>query len=482
MKWFAKSGVVCLVSLLAASQPALAQMGRRLPPEKKIVPDPVTGVPLTFLTTDPSSDAKIYQTHQQWTADGKWLIFRGNRPGSLGQAMAVNEETGDIVQVTETGYLGMLCNAHHSMKLYIMRGGGGGRRGGRAASAPAPGAAGASAGNGATGAPGAASAPARGLTMGGGPQQIVEIDLAKLFADSAAGAMKPAAQYERVCGTVPSGLRSGGNMGLDANDDVMYFNVTGPETAELSKGQTIMQAFGPRGMGAGPSGLRSMNLSTGEVKMVCNVGFQIGHVQTNPVAPGEIIFCWETGGKAPQRTWFVNADGNGLRPLYPEAAYDWITHEAAFDKDEVAIAILAHRRPGANDVWGNSSTGEHPSGVGIVNLRTKEMRIVGQVPIGNPGRSIWHVAGSPNGRWAAADDFQYRLWLIDRTNGEMIMLADVGHKTTAADHIHPTFSMDSTRIEIQTAMIAPDGRALDICVVPVPKTWLARTYPLKVPE
>jgi hypothetical protein len=127
-----------------------------------------------------------------------------------------------------------------------------------------------------------------------------------------------------------------------------------------------------------------------------------------------LVFCWETGGKAPQRTWTVMADGTGLRPLYPEASYDWITHEAVITKDEVAIAILAHRRPGVpeTDPWGVSSTGEHPSGVGIVNLRTREMRIIGQAPMGNPGRSIWHVNGSPDGRWAVADDFRYRLWLI----------------------------------------------------------------------
>ncbi len=102
------------------------------------------------------------------------------------------------------------------------------------------------------------------------------------------------------------------------------------------------------------------------------------------------------------------------------------------------------------------------------------MRIAGQVPPGDPGRSDWHVAGSPDGRWAAFDDFQYRLWLIDRRTGETALLADLGHKTRASDHIHPTFSLDSTRIEVQCAMLAPDSRALDICVVPVPKTWLAR--------
>src|SRR6188768_3115070 len=89
-----------LVALAAAT--TFAQTGRRFPSEKKIVADPITGVPLTFLTTTPAGDSKIYPTHPQWTADGKWVIFRSNRVKN--QAMAVNEETGDIVQVTETGY------------------------------------------------------------------------------------------------------------------------------------------------------------------------------------------------------------------------------------------------------------------------------------------------------------------------------------------------------------------------------------------
>jgi oligogalacturonide lyase len=233
-------------------------------------------------------------------------------------------------------------------------------------------------------------------------------------------------------------------------------------------------------MGAGPTGLASMNLKTGEVKYIVSVPFQIGHVQTNPWVPGEIVFCWETGGKAPQRTWTVLSDGTGLRPLYPEAPYEWITHEAVITKDEVAIAILAHRKPGVGvtepDPWGPSGTAEHPTGIGIVNLRTREMRIVGQVPVGDPGRSDWHVNGSPDGRWAVCDDFQYRLWLVDRHSGEMKLLADLGHKTRAQDHIHPTFNADSTKIEIQTAMLSEDNRSLNICVVPVPESWLKRTY------
>jgi len=106
------------------------------------------------------------------------------------------------------------------------------------------------------------------------------------------------------------------------------------------------------------------------------------------------------------------------------------------------------------------------------NLRTREMRIAGQTASGS---GLWHVNGSSDGRWAVGDDFSRSLYLIDRNTSEMIMLT-TGHKPTAADHPHPTFSPDNTRIEIQSAMLSADNRSMNICVVPVPKAWLDRKY------
>ena len=468
--------------------PAFGQVGHTWPSEKKVVVDPVTGTELTFLTSTPVGDSKIYQTHPDWTSDGKWLIFRSNR--APGQAFAVNEETGTIVQVTDHGYIGMLCVARKSMKLYIMRDTKAPVDVGRdpyidvAAAAMA-------AGNNAATPPANGSAPQirrpGDLFLNRGPVQVVEIDLGSLFADAVAGTLKGDLAYERICGTTPSGMHATGNMGLDADEGYVYFGIIGADLAsQLPPGTEIAKPYGPRGMGAGPSGLASMNLATGEVKTITVVPFRIGHVQTNPWVHGEIVFCWETGGKAPQRTWTVMADGTGLRPLYPEAPYEWITHEAVITQDEVAVAILYLHAPGAPmggrgrgqgmPSWGIPADDAHPTGVGIVNLRTHEMRIVGQVPVGNPGRSIWHVNGSADGRWAAADDFRYRLWIIDRHTGEMALLASMGERTMAADHIHPTFSADGTKIEIQSAMLSDNKRSLNICVVPLPKAWLARTY------
>jgi oligogalacturonide lyase len=438
--------LVALLIAAAITPSASAQMGRRFPSEKKIIPDPVTGVPLTFLTSSNSGDSKIYPTHPQWTADGKWVVFRSSR--ARGQALAVNEETGDIVQVTETGYQGALCIAQKSMRLFFTR---------REDHQNPP--------------PASSETGRRNLPPV--PLQVVAIDLARLFADSAAGTLKPAASYETVFGTIPLEIGGGGELALDADEDVVYFRMQKEAAAKLLPADTKIESnFGPRNMGAGPTGVAKMDLKTGKVSPVVAVPFQVGHIQSNPWMPGEVVFCWETGGKSPQRTWTVKADGTGLRPVYPEAPYDWVTHEAVISRDEVAIAIMGHRDPDANDDWGPSGTRVHATGLGIINLRTREFYMAGQT---KSGSGLWHVHGSPDGRFATGDDFARNLWLIDRRTNEMRLLT-TGHKTTAADHIHPTFHPDGTRIQIQSAMLAEDDRSLDICIVPVPPEWLQRTY------
>jgi oligogalacturonide lyase len=324
-----------LGSMILLALPAFASIGQRFPSEKKVVVDPVTGTALTFLTSKPAGDSKIYQTHHQWTSDGQWVVFRSKRV--KGEAMAVNEETGDIVQVTEGGYTGMLCLAEHSMHLYFLR---------------IPHAA----AEDVSGGPAYPDAAAVSGKSGEAkpPSQIIRVDLAAVFADSAAGHMKPASEYQHVCGIVPPEYGAVGDVALDPSEKFAYFRVGSKEEAakHLSPGTKIESDFGPRHMGAGPTGLASMNLENGEVKFIVAVPFQIGHVQTNPFVSGEIVFCWETGGKSPQRTWTVQADGTGLRPLYPEAPYDWVTHEAVITRDEVAFAIMGHRPVGINDGCG----------------------------------------------------------------------------------------------------------------------------------
>jgi len=431
-------------ALLCLSQGAAAQIGQRFPSERKVVTDPVTGTPLVFLTSQPKGDSKIYPSHPHWTADGKWLIFRSNR--ARGEAMAVNEASGDLVQVTEGGFNGMLNVSQTVNKLYFLR---------------------------------AVKAMPKA-------QEAIEVDLEKLFADSAAGKMKAAEQYQRVIGVIGADMEAVGDNALDADGQWLYFRVGGKYAGDrLPQGTRIEPPFGPRNMGAGPNGIAKINVASGEIKHVVSVPFQIGHIQANLWQAGELVFSWETGGKSPQRTWYVNGDGTGLRPLYPEASYEWVTHEAFIGRDEVALAIMGHRpvqgvakdgtavdgaNPGQDAAWGNAGTREKPSGLAIINLRTREMNIVGQTPSGS---GLWHVHGSSDGRFAVGDDFSRSLYLIDRKTREMMLLS-TGHLTTAADHPHPTFSRDGRKIQIQSAMLSEDKRSMNIVVIAVPEAWLQR--------
>ena len=223
------------------------QIGSRLPSERKAVVDPVTGVELIFLTSQPEKgDCKIYPTQNQWTSDGQWLIFRSDRIPD--EAIAVHEETGDMVQVTEGGYFGTLAVSRKNMLLYYMR-------------------AVDDDGN---------PAPRRRRE----PQtaQIVEVDIDKLFADSEAATLKNASHYIRICGVVPASIDATANLALDANEEIAYFRVGREEAGRyIPAGTKIEENFGPRNMGAGPGGIASMNLKTGELKHVISVPFQLGH-------------------------------------------------------------------------------------------------------------------------------------------------------------------------------------------------------------
>ena len=429
-----------------------AQMGTRFPSERKVMKDPKTGVELVFLTSKSGTgDSKIYQTHNQWTSDGRWVIFRSDRV--KGEAMAVNEETGDIVQVTEGGFTGMLCVARKSMALYHMR----------------------------------VQKDKNGTRTG---MEVVRVDLGALLSDAMAGTVKKKKAYERVCGVVPAEMCSEGDMALDGSEELVYFRLDKEYARRFPIAEPIASNFGPRKMGAGPGGIGKMDLATGKSEPVCAVHFKVGHIQGNPWHPGEVIFCWETGGKAPLRTWICNADGTGLRPIYRETAHDWVTHEAVISADELVIAIIGHRpikslSPGSSpagegrieglesfamsDDWGPSGTKEYATGIAVVNMRTRELTLEGQVP----GDNFWHVAGSSDGHWVAGDDFARELWIIDRHTGERILLS-AGHKTTARDHVHPTFKPDGTEIEIQSAMLSDDGRSMNICIVRLPQELINR--------
>lgn len=449
------------VALLALTAGAVASnVGKRYPSEKNSYVDPVTGLTVTVLTTDPVGMSKPYQTHTTWTSDGKWILGRSNRGGNGSQAFLINEKTGDIIQITDgpgTG-TGSLNLSRKANKLYHIRGD---QR------------------------PGRGETPATPPT----PRELVEINLDPLIADAMAGTPKEASAYERVICALPADLRDAGGFALDADETKAYWGVswgpvperaptTSPATANTPGDRSAIERANTNvaetreaarerfaRLGKGPGGIRSIDLKTGEIKTVIDVDFRMGHVQTNPWVPGEIIYCHETTGDGPQRIWTVRGDGTGNRPLYVETPDEWITHETVATKDEVMFNIMGHL----------PYLRHHPSGVAVINLRTDSMKILGQVEedmgSGREG-GFWHCNGSPDGKWAVADSFKGDVYLIDRKNGERIKLT-TDHKMRP-DHTHPIFSPDSKRVLIQSGRLN-DAKALQLMEVELPEKLLNRS-------
>jgi oligogalacturonide lyase len=387
-------------------------IGARFPSEMRTMIDMKTGVSLNVLTSSNFSDAKIYQDHPQWSHDGQWIIFRstrGNPDGKFGQAFAVNEITGSIVQLTDFPGLnvGTLNIARLSGLLYYLR------------------------------------------QLAPGKTALMELKSAEILTDSASGSMKPATYYERPVAFLPDGWRESGGFALDATEKCAYLGAR-EMSDEEKRGETLPPTPAGQCMRQFPSSILSIDLATGETKTVVETPFLMGHVQTNPWVPGEIVFCNETGGDAPQRMFTVIA-GEKYRPLYVETPDEWVTHEAVVTKDEVMFSIMGHLE----------RLHKKPSGLAVINLRTDKMKILGQCDVGN---GFWHVNGSPDGRWAVGDDFDGNVHLINRATGKLTTIT-TGH-VMKPDHAHATFSPDSSRILIQSGLLS-QGKTLSLMVISI---------------
>jgi oligogalacturonide lyase len=112
----------------------------------------------------------------------------------------------------------------------------------------------------------------------------------------------------RFAALPPGVLRMEGGISLDAKGDVLYAGAAVEENKQWA--------------------LFALEIASASWKEVTELDFKVGHIQANPVLTRVLMFCHETGGDAPQRTWTVNADGTGLRPFYKETYNEWVTHGA----------------------------------------------------------------------------------------------------------------------------------------------------------
>lgn len=399
--------VIFIYAISSVCCVSASEIGRMFPSEKYVMIDPVTGNPITVLTDAKYADAKLYQTHPQWTSDSRFIVFRSSDRSAdkLPQAFAVSESTGDIIQLTDgagTG-TGSLNVARLSNKLYYFR-------------------------------------------TENNVKSLIELNMDSLINDSYRNEIKEKSAYERFIAKLPDNLAESGGFTLDADETKAYVGVRRLDA------ESVKQPPGDYRIKQVPSGIRMIDLQTGEISTVIDVPFTMGHIQANPFVPGQILYCQETGGDAPQRMWLVQADGSGNRPLYEETPDDWVTHETWVDKDHVYFNVMGHL-----DRLRTKATG-----LFSINVHTNKVQVLGQLDYGS---GFWHCGGTSDGKWAASDNFEGEVYLINCRTGERTLLT-ADHKMKP-DHTHPSFSPDNTRVLIQSGHVS-NGKKLDLMIVNIP--------------
>jgi len=350
-------------------------VGQRFPSEHLTIIDPVTGVEITALTTSRHNSSKIYQTHPQWTPDGKYIVFRSNRAavdGRGGHAYAISMDNYEIVQVTAGDDGSRLHLGWEKNVAYHFR-----------------------------------------------DDQLIELDLGSLLADTEGDAVDDPSSYERVITTLPDGIRPSGDFGLDKNEERMFF------VARLAEDL---------------SAIFKIDFDSGELTKLTEVPFRANHLQANPWVSGEVMYCWETGGDAPQRMWVLSIDDEGNvenRPVHKEEPDEWVTHEVFMGPDHIIYNVMGHL-----DRLRETTT----SGIFSKNIRTQEIKVHGQVG----GAGYWHVDGTSDLKWAVGDTFDGKLYRLNLEDPEDYTLLTTGHRPSG----YTPFSSDAHAHQ----SISPDGK------------------------
>ena len=479
--------------LMAASFSANAQFGQWTASETQKIKDEQTGIELNVLTKTEGNDKFLYQTDPMWTPDCKYLLFRSSdraagaqevtlpdgstrRMGST-QYFMIEVATGKIMQVTE-GSVGSVFLGNTANTLYINRREGGTQRqmGGAPQGGQRP-----QAGQ---GRPEGGQRPQAGQGGQQPPQGQMQrrqddskwvmyvMDLDKLFADAKKQPNKTRSMddYIKKIGTFPTSEEMGTPGCWCINSDYTFAYITVsrnvmPNDEELAIQEKVAQKpreDQPVKVGQGMSGLRKMDLRTGEVSFIRNVPFRVGHIQASRFRPNEILFCCETGGDAGQRMWYCDANTNEYKPLYKETPLDWVTHETFGTEDYVYFNVLG---------W-QDRLRKQASGIFRINLRTDDVEVIGQVEMDKDrssqltGRGFWHCNSTRDNKWACGDTFGGSVYIVNVANGLRIQIAS--DLKMQPDHAQPFFSPDGTKICFQTGHYS-DAKRLNLVMVDLTK-------------
>lgn len=389
-----------------------------LPTEHKRMTDPKTGAELLFLTTAPGNDANLYFHEHSWLADESVILFTSSRTN--GGLMGYVTATGELIRFkTPQGPLGAATAAAKGNAVLAVRG-----------------------------------------------RTIVEIKLAIQPSTTPATRRSRVSATERVLCTLPDGSPA---TALNPSCDGKYVALGVTGFTDPSRGPTIYK----------------INLKTGKLSEVCRLpqppGFG-GHVQWSRTNPNLISFA---GGRGPtgdvagpvhtstgpedyagrgQRLWVVDIRVGVPRNVYLAEEGELVTHESWWVNDQILFC-------------GGKSSMPAPavlSHVKALNIYSGEVRIAGAGswwPEASPADAArlnwWHVAGSADGRWIAADNWHGDIMLFEGKTTRPHLLTS-GHRTYGkGEHPHMGWDRKGEKVVFASHLLGD----LNVCVATIPKAW-----------
>lgn len=407
-----------LLLAVAASATEVSYPLEVLPPEHRRMTDAQTGAELLFLTTAPGNDANLYFHEYSWLADESVILFTSARTN--GGLMGYVTVTGELLRF-----------------------------------------------HGPQGPLGAATAAAKGnAVLAARGRTLVEVTLKFQLSHTPQTHPSRVTATERILCTLPDGsLSTALNPSCDGN--YVAFGVSG--FADTSRGPTICK----------------VSLKSGRFSEVCRLppapGYG-GHVQWSRTHPHLISFA---GGRGPtgdvagpvhsstgpedyagrgQRLWVVDVRDGVPRNVYLAEEGELVTHESWWVNDQIlfcggksampAPAVLSH--------------------VKALNIYTGEVRIAGAgswwpdaTPAAAAKLNWWHVAGSADGRWIAADNWHGDIMLFEGKTTRPRLLTS-GHRNYGrGEHPHMGWDRKGEKVVLASHLLGD----LNVCVATIPHAW-----------
>ena len=214
------------------------------------------------------------------------------------------------------------------------------------------------------------------------------------------------------------------------------------------------------------------DFSTGEVEPAAQLAFEMNHLQFHWNRPDLLSVSRGYGSDvAPvdpdvprhARIWFMNLDTRVPTPAFYQVPGEIATHECWWVNDQITF------------IGGHHHVGDREEGhVKVLNLKTGEIRIIGAGAWMDEATAVelarvnwWHAAGSPDGKWVAADNWHGIIALFNAKTTERKTLA-TGHRTYGGGQ-HPHVGWDLTGKQVEFTSNKRGNP--DVCIAEIPRDW-----------